>query len=232
MQPYFFPYIGYFQLMAAVDLFVFHDDVQYIKQGWVNRNRIKQNGKAVFITLPVAAASHRLFISGRRLADPKVNLPKLFARICGTYRHAPCFAETVAILEPLFSGHYETIAEFNITSLRRLCDVIGIDTPYTIASSYDETEGLAGQAKVIWICKHEGATRYINPIGARAAGLYQRANFEAAGLELFFLRSRPDLVYNQGGAPFVPDLSIIDVLMHNTPARVREMLQLYGLEAA
>lgn len=232
MQPYFFPYLGYFQLMAAADLFVFHDDVQYIKQGWVNRNKIMQNGKAVFLTLPVAAGSHRLPISGRRLADSQVNLQKLFARICGAYRHAPYFAEMAALLRPLFTGHYETIAEFNIASLRRLRDIIGIGTPDAVASEHDYGQGAAGQDKVIRICRREGATRYINPIGAKAIGLYRQTDFEAAGLELFFLRPRPDLVYEQGKEPFVPGLSIIDVLMHNSPAKIREMLPMYELERA
>ncbi|PWJ20217.1 WbqC family protein [Jannaschia seohaensis] len=229
MQPYFFPYIGYFQLLAAVDLMVLHDDVQYIKQGWVNRNRILRDGSPVWLTLPLVSGDHRDHIMDKRLFDGAAARNKAFRRICASYRNAPCFAETAAMLEPLFQEPVEGISEFNRRSLCAVAAKIGIATPVVLASERAYGQDVSGQDRVLRICQREAATHYINPIGARRIGLYQGQAFREARLTLSYIETDPDLIYDQTSAPFVPNLSIIDILMHVPRDRIRDMLPRYSL---
>jgi hypothetical protein len=228
MQPYFFPYIGYFQLMAACDVFLLHDNVQYIYQGWVNRNRMLVNGAAEWMTIPVAASSHKLAIMQREylLADrAAVRLPM---RIAGAYRTAPFFARTMALLEQIFSFSQSNVADFNANLLRKTAAHIGIDTPLLRTSELDGVAFSAyGERRVIEICSRMRATRYINPIGGR--DLYSGRTFAEAGIELCFQKCEV-LPYGQFGAPHVPFLSIIDVLMFNDLSEVSRMLGQHTIE--
>jgi hypothetical protein len=234
MQPYFFPYIGYFQLMAATDLFIFLDDVQYIKGGWMNRNRVLRNGDPVWLTLPLTDEGHEQFICEKRLHHPEKNLPKIFNRIREYYRPAPFFRETSELLAPLFLEPAETIAEFNVGSLRAIAKAIGISLHFVLASARNYGHDLSREARLIRICASEGATHYVNPIGAREIGLYSAAHFRAAGLSISYLKTSPELVYEQKLkqtlVPFVPYLSIVDVLMFVRPDRICELLAMYSLE--
>jgi hypothetical protein len=224
MQPYFFPYLGYFQLLAHVDVFVVHDDTQYVKQSWINRNRILEHGVAAYLTLPVASGSHRQLIREKHLHEPRLNQRKLLARIRHAYRTAPHLASVSAFLEPLFPGDDETVASFNVRALRALKELLGLRTRLVLASERAYPRCHTAQERVIRICLEEGGARYVNPIRARSLGLYDQAAFTVAGLELSYLSTSTDIRYDQNGQPFVPDLSVIDVLMFNSPAQTRELL--------
>jgi hypothetical protein len=227
MQPYFFPYVGYFQLMAACDLFVVFDEAQYINQGWVNRNRILIDGAAQWITMPVAAASHKLPILDREYLFCDRMAIRLPARIAGAYRAAPFFPQTMPLVEDILAFPQPTVAAFNTNLLRRLATCLGIGTPIMRVSQMVKDDSLTGaEQRVIDICSRLGATTYINPAGGR--NLYSRDAFAEYGIDLRFLMCMAES-YPQLGAPYVPFLSIIDVLMFNDVAAVRNMLGQYKL---
>ena len=231
MQPYFFPYLGYFQLLAHVDVFVVHDDTQYVKQSWINRNRILERGAAAYLTLPVAGGSHRQLICEKRLHDPRRHERKLLERIRRAYHAAPHLDPVSAFLEPLFPGDDETVASFNIRALRALQELLGLSTRLVLATerTYPRYRTCTAQERVIRICLEEGGTRYVNPIRARSLGLYDQSAFNAAGLELSYLSRNADIRYDQNGGPFVADLSVIDILMFNSPAQTRALLDRFEL---
>ena len=222
MQPYFFPYIGYFQLMAAADLFVVFDDVQYIKRGWVNRNRILVNASPQWITMPVVAASHRLTIVERYYTSPKRSAAELAARISSAYKHAPFLRETMALIEECLAFDDPNVAKFNTNLLTCVARRMSIRTPFKCSSEIAKDSAVVGaESRVIDMCARLGATTYINLIGGRA--LYTSARFAEHGIDLRFLHSdaKP---YPQRGGEFVPSLSVIDVLMFNDDAEIQRML--------
>ena len=229
MQPYFFPYLGYFQLLANVDVFVVLDDTQYVKQSWINRNRILENDAAAYLTLPVAGGSHRQLIYERRLHQPRHHKRKLLERIRHAYHAAPHRDSVSTFLEPLFPGDDETVASFNVRALRALRELLGLRTRLVLASERAYPRSGTAQERVIRICLEEGGTQYVNPIGARSLGLYDQAAFATAGVELSYLSTNADIRYDQNGDLFVPDLSVIDVLMFNSPAQTRELLDRFVL---
>ena len=230
MQPYFFPYLGYLQLLAHVDVFVVYDDTQYVKQSWINRNRILEHGTAAYLTLPVASGSHGELICEKHLHEPHYHQPKLLARIRHAYRAAPHLDSVSAFLGPLFPGKDETVASFNIRALRALQESLGLSTRLVLASERAYPRCRTAQERVIRICLEEGGARYVNPIGARSRGLYSQAAFATAGLELSYLSTNADIRYDQNGGTFVSDLSVIDVLMFNSPAQMRELLDRFVLK--
>lgn len=220
MQPYFFPYIGYFQLIAAVDLFVLYDNIQYTKKGWINRNRILLNGNDAFISLPLKKDSDTLDVRERELAaDFKPN--KLLAQLDGAYRKAPYFKLTMPLLEAALSHDTSNLFTFLHYSLKETCAHLGLSTPIQISSAINIDHTLKGQHKVLAICQATGAQTYINAIGGQS--LYSKADFLHNDIELRFIRSK-ELAYEQFEAPFVPWLSLIDVLMFNPIAQVRSAI--------
>jgi len=229
MQPYLFPYIGYFQLLHAVDRFVLYDDVAYIKQGWINRNRILINGAAAYITIPLKhASSHRLIceIETDDSAQNRCWNAKLLKSVSNAYRRAPQFAMVFPLLEEVFSAAVPLVGDVARAGIEAVARVLHIRTPLVRSSTAHPDAGATGARRVIDICRAEGATEYINPIGGTA--LYDARTFRDAGLELRFLRTRP-LSYPQFRDPFVANLSIIDVLMFNPPDVVRDLLDQYDL---
>jgi hypothetical protein len=230
MQPYFFPYLGYFQLFAHVDVFVVFDDTQYVKRSWINRNRILERGVPAYLTLPVAGRSHRQLICESRLHEPHRHQRKLLERIRYAYHAAPHFESVSAFLEPLFPGDDETVGSFNVRTLRALHELLGLHTRLVLASERGYPRCRTAQERIIRICLEEGGARYVNPIRARSLGLYDQAAFTAAGLELSFLSTNADIRYDQNGGPFVSDLSVIDVLMFNSSPQTRELLDHFVLK--
>ena len=220
MQPYFFPYLGYFQLIGAVDTFVVHDRVKYVKKGWINRNRILQNGQDALISLPLRHGSDTLAISEREVAAD-FDSAKLVNRITEAYRKAPCFADTMPLVERILLTRESNLFAWLVGSLRAVCDHLGIATPFVPASSLSVDPALKGQDLVLALCRAGGADAYLNPPGG--VELYTPDAFRAIGMELCFLRMQP-WTYAQFGAPFVPSLSIIDVMMFNPLPVVRERI--------
>ncbi|HTP49584.1 MAG TPA: WbqC family protein [Anaeromyxobacteraceae bacterium] len=221
MQPYFCPYVGYFQLMSAVDLFVVYDNIEYTKKGWINRNRILQGGRDAIISIPLKRDSDFLHVRDRVLATD-FDRTKLLNRIRESYRRAPFFSQAFPVVEEIVGKQEPNLFGYLLHSLRRICEYLGIDTPIAVSSSLPVDHGLRGQEKVLALCRHLGASLYVNAIGG--VELYSREAFLDRGIELKFLRPRP-FEYRQFGESFVPWLSIVDVMMFNSAADVRRVLR-------
>jgi hypothetical protein len=227
MQPYFFPYIGYFQLINAVDEFVVYDAIEYTKKGWINRNRILVNGSDAYITLPLMQASDKLNVDQRHLADSwPEDRKKMLNRIAAAYGKAPEFRSIYPLIETWLQTTERNLFKFLYELLIKVLEFLRIETRVHISSHIEFDNNLRSEEKVIAISKALGATDYINPIGGQE--LYSRERFQESGIRLSFLQSG-QTVYTQFGDTFVPNLSIIDVLMFNPPSRVREFLDNYRL---
>ena len=220
MQPYFFPYIGYFQLIGAVDLFIVYDNIKYTKQGWINRNRVLVNGAATNLSLPLKKDSDALDVRDRELAAD-FNPGKLLNQLTGAYRHAPHFAQVFPVIEQILRDPESNLFRFLHHSIVRLCEHMGITTKIRISSEVAIDHTLKKQDKVLAICEAVGTDCYVNTIGGLE--LYSKDDFQLRGITLRFIRSKP-FEYPQFRCPFVPYLSIIDVLMFNPLPAVRECL--------
>jgi hypothetical protein len=217
MQPYFFPYMGYFQLIAAVDLFIVYDNIKYTKRGWINRNRMLQNGKDVMFSLPLKSDSDACDVCERALAAD-FNRDRLLNQFKGAYRRAPYFGETFPLLERIVQYEDTNLFRFLHHSIVETCGHLGIGTEIRISSGVAIDHGLKNQDKVLALCTAVGANTYVNAIGG--VELYSRETFRERGVELKFIRSKP-FEYPQFNDPFVPGLSIIDVLMFRSPEQIR-----------
>ncbi len=211
MQPYFLPYIGYFQLIAASDVFIVYDNIKYTKKGWINRNRMLQNGAAVMFSLSLKKDSDSLDVVERELASD-FNRDKLLNQFKGAYRRAPYFDQTFPLIEQLVRYEEANLFRFLHHSIVKICDHFGITTDIRISSDIAIDLALQSQEKVIALCEATGARTYVNAIGGME--LYSRETFQQKGIELKFIKSKP-FEYAQFGNEFVPWLSIIDVMMFN-----------------
>lgn len=221
MQPYFFPYIGYFQLMASSDIFVLRDDAQYIKGGWINRNRLLDRlGREFWFALPVAAASHRLAIKDRSYLLEKKNLRHALGQMENAYFHFARFDEILPFVRGILEYGDDNIANFNANLLQQTATRLGLATRFVRASKLDDSACLGGQARVIDICRQLGASIYINPIGG--AELYDARVFGGYGIELGFLETAIDARPGQH-----PYLSIVHTLMTETDASIKDSLARY-----
>lgn len=213
MQPYFLPYLGYFQLIAAADLFIVYGNIKYTKKGWINRNRMLLNEEAVTFILPLKNASDSLDVDQRELS-PQFNPEKLLNQLKAAYRKAPYFHETLPLLEKILGCTENNLFGFLLHSISPCCRHLGVTTPIRRSSDISIEHALKLQEKVLAICHATGACQYLNAIGG--VELYDRHIFLEQGIELQFIK--PRLVpYPQLGAPFVPWLSIIDIMMFNAP---------------
>ena len=221
MQPYLLPYIGYFQLMSVAHQFVVYDNIKYTKQGWINRNRIVSNGQESFFTIPLKAERDSASIVERSIAD-SFNPKKMLNKFRGAYQKAPFFKETFPLLERILTHKAENLFDFLFHSLHTTAEHLLIPDNLVVSSSVTANHQLRGQDRVISICDALGATEYINPEGG--VDLYSRAAFAMEGIELKFLKSKP-LKYEQNCEPFLPKLSIVDVLMFNSRDTVTQLIQ-------
>lgn len=226
MQPYFFPYIGYFQLMKAVDVFVIYDDAQYMKGGWINRNRILVNNKPAWLTLPVSRASLTLRINERHYLLEGENIPAIKQRLHDTYKKAPAYQDMFPFINGLLDYESSNVSTFNTNLMRVIARKLGITCKFMMSSEITNASAFRGEAKVINLCQLTGANTYINPIGGIA--LYDAGVFAKSGIDLCFLQPEPT-DYAQFGQPHVSQLSIIDVLMFNPIERIKTMLDHYQL---
>jgi len=227
MQPYIFPYIGYFQLLNAVDEFVIYDNIQYTKKGWINRNRILVNGKDKLFTIPLKKGSDYLDIKERFLSDDvQTHQKKLLNLINQNYKKAPYFDSIYPLVESVISYDESNLFSFLGNSIRVLAKHLQINTKIIVSSSIDASHYLKGAERVVDICKRVGASQYFNPIGGTE--LYDVNEFSGEGIELHFVKTKP-LVYPQFKNEFVPMLSIIDVMMFNSSEQVIAMLNEFDL---
>ena len=227
MQPYLFPYIGYFQLIHASDKIVIYDNIEYTKKGWINRNRILVNGKDKFFTVPVKKDSDYLHIRDRYLADNSVvNIKKILAQISNSYRKAPFFKEVFPVLESIFLSDNKNLFGYVFNTISEICTLLGIKTELIISSELNMDHGLKAEQKVLEINRILNSDTYINPIGGTE--LYDKENFKNIGVDLLFIKSKP-IWYDQSGNEFIKCLSIIDVLMFNDLNKVKSLLNEYEL---
>jgi len=224
MQPYFFPYIGYFQLIKACDVFVLHDEVQYIKGGWINRNRILKDGKTGWITFPVLRAVHERAINERYYKSDAGTRNRLLRRIEAVYRVAPRFSKIYPLIEEIMSFSDSNVAAFNVQLIDQVAAHLNIRTPLLLSSNLSKNNSLAGQDRVVDICRRLGATRYINLIGGR--NLYSPDRFSCEGIDLSFLEPAV-LGLTRSGAGSSTPLSIIDDLMNTDGASLPQLLKEY-----
>jgi len=228
MQPYLFPYLGYFQLINAVDAFVILDDVQYIKQGWINRNQILVHHKSKMFTLPVKRDSYARYINERYYNDTTFDADKksILDLLYHAYKRAPYFSDVTELIHEIFDITNLNVAEFNTHSLSVICDYLGIDARFIIASRMGRRRDLNREDSVIAMNRLVGAECCLTPIGGKE--LYSKNAFRRQGVDLWFLEMN-DISYPQFGPRFVPSLSIIDVMMFNSQERIGELLQCYTL---
>ena len=211
MQPYFLPYIGYFQLIASVDQFVVYDNIKYTKKGWINRNRMLQNGKDVMFSLPLKSDSDYLDVCRRELSA-EFNRDKLLNQLKGAYRRAPYFDQTLPLIENIVRFENANLFEYVHHSIVKTCGHLGITTEIRHSSSIAIDHTLKNQDKVLAVCEAVGADTYVNAIGGME--LYSKETFREKIIGLTFIQSKP-FQYPQFGDTFVPWLSIMDVMMFN-----------------
>lgn len=223
MQPYFFPYIGYFQLINAVDVFVVYDNIQFTKKGWFHRNRILVGGKDKMFSIPLKKDSDYLNVVQRVLADNfDIEKKRILRRIAQSYHKAPYYNDVMPLVEECFQKGSGNLFEFIYASLRRIIQFLHIETEMMISSSIAIDHTLKSQQKVLNICTSIGADVYINPIGGKE--LYEVKEFQKQGIKLRFLKAKP-FTYVQFGNEFLPWLSIIDVMMFNPPETIRQCVE-------
>lgn len=217
MQPYAFPYIGYFQLIKAVDTFVFYDDVNFIKGGWINRNNILVNGQSNLFTIPLEKASQNILIKDIKIENSFNS--KIIKTIERAYSKAPYFVNVFPIIQNTFNNHAQSsIANFAIQGVIAILSYLNIKTEILISSiHFQETKGLEKAERLIQICKKLNANTYINAIGGQE--LYNKKQFAEHNINLYFLKSKA-LNYKQFHNEFIPWLSIIDILMFNDKEQV------------
>ncbi len=229
MQPYFIPYIGYFQLIHSADKFVIYDNIQYTKKGWVTRNRLQNKQQAFLVSLPVEKSSDFVDINQKRLAASwKKDRQKIRNRISNAYRQAPCYENGQALFDEILQFDDPNLFNFIYHSIKAICHYLAINTTLMVSSQVSANDLFKGQQRVISICQSLNATQYHNAIGG--VNLYDHKTFLSHGMKLNFLESSP-LAYRQLGEGFIPNLSIMDLIMHVEKDEIASLLQQYKLNS-
>ena len=221
MQPYFLPYIGYFQLMDAVDVFIIYDNIKYTKKGWINRNRYLLNSSEAVFTVPLVKGSDELQVVERTISD-SFDRRRFLDRLREAYRGAPYLNETMELLAAIVNNDETNLFRFIHQSVMRICRVLAITTEVVVSSTIPVDHTLKAEDKVLAICKAMNAGVYINAIGG--VELYSKERFASEGIALKFIKSAP-VEYPQFGNSFVPWLSIVDLLMFNPTADIQALLK-------
>ena len=194
MQPYFFPYIGYWQLMNAVDKYVIYDDVNFIKGGWINRNRILVNGKPQYFNVQMKGSSPFKLINEIEINNSEISINKNLKTIYMAYHKAPYFSKVNLLIEKILKKQTPNLAEYVINSIKCITEYLNINTEIIISSKMPKNNELKNQDKVIEICKKLNATEYYNAIGGME--LYSFDDFRKSGINLSFLKTN-DICYKQ-----------------------------------
>lgn len=225
MQPYLFPYTGYFNLVAGVDKFVFYDDVNFIKNGWINRNRLFLSGDVRYFTVPLSGGSPNLKISEVKCQSKTAWSRKMLESIKQSYGKAPHFNSTFDLIKEVLATDSDCIAVIAKRSVEMTARRLGYSTFFEQTSRIYDNSTLSGMARVIDICVKEGAHTYVNLPGGKE--LYDPQAFKENSIDLAF--SRPGfLAYQQFGRDFQPGLSILDVMMFNDLPACREIIAQEG----
>ena len=224
MQPYFMPYIGYFQLMKAVDKYVVYDDVNYIKGGWANRNHILINGEKEMFTVTLQKASQNKLFNEIVIGD---DFKKLMKTRQMNYSRAINFDQTMVLMERIISFPNKQLAVFIANSFREILSYLSVETEILMSSEIPKDNSLRGKDKIIQICEILGADTYYNAVGGK--NLYDQEEFREHGITLNFVDSLPQVYSQLHTREFVSGLSMVDVLMNNTKDEVNRLLDSFQL---
>jgi hypothetical protein len=229
MQPYVFPYIGYFQLIKAVDKFIVYDDVAFINKGWINRNNILVNGKAIMFTIPLVGASQNRLIRDIQVDNLSGWSKKFLKTIEQLYKKAPYYKEGFQLVEHVFNLSSTNIAELGVNSLKETIKYLNIETKIVDSSTIYNNQDLKAQCRILDICLQEKINHYINPIGGIA--IYNKQLFADNEILLNFIKVKPIQYkqFNKQDESFVPWLSIIDLLMFCSVEEINEHLNKFEL---
>lgn len=222
-QPYFLPYIGFWQEVGLVDKYIFFDDVNYIKKGWINRNNILVGGNKYLFTLALANASQNKHINEINICDDFVKLRKT---IYMAYKNAPYFEDVMFLLDGIFSYENKNLARFVGNSIQEVSKWLGFRTEFAYTSDMNNDKSLVKQDKIVDLCKYIGADYYFDSTGALE--LYDKEHFRNNNITLQFIKSEI-IPYKQFNNDFVAGLSIIDVMMFNDRQTIQNMLTKYQL---
>jgi hypothetical protein len=228
MQPYIFPYIGYFNLINSATHFVFYDDVDYIKQGWINRNRILINGHPSYFSIPLSNGR-----SGVQIREVKVfNLSHFYKKFKRTleqsYGKSPFFDIGLSYVEKVLLSGEENISKLAELSISEASNMLEIEASvYRSSSDFSDSKGIGRSERLISIAQQLNCKTYVNSINA--SFLYDKQYFSMRGVNLSFIK--PKLVgYNQLNATkFIPGLSIIDLIMNLSLDEIKSQLDSYEL---
>lgn len=226
MQPYFLPYIGYWQLLNAVDQYVIYDDVNFIKGGWINRNRILVRGKPQYINVQMEGASSFKKINEVRVGRDIKWRRNMLKTIEMAYHKAPFYPSISPLIGDIVLYETDNLADFLTHSIKKICGYLHIDTNLLVSSQIEQSCNLHGQERVLDICRRLGATEYYNAIGGQT--LYSKEEFSEAGIKLRFL-STEFAEYDQFEKLFVPGLSVLDIMMFNSVHAISRFLSLFTL---
>lgn len=226
MQPYFFPYIGYWQLIKSADKFVIYDDVNYIKQGWINRNRILENAEAKYYNLLLRKASSNKLINEIEIINDEKTKNKMIKRLYSCYSKAPYYSDIIELIEKCIDYRINNLALFLKHQIQLICDYLSIKTEIILSSNLKKNNDLKKEFKLFEICKLLNENVYINTIGGTT--LYSKEQFEKEKINLLFLENL-EISYKQFSNNFIPNLSIIDVLMFNSIEKTKTYLEEYKL---
>lgn len=230
MQPYFFPYLGYFDLISNVDLFIVYDTVQFIKQGWINRNRILHPNRLnwQYISVPVEKSSfhssYRTPIQDVSISSTKAWQQHIIGQLAHYEKFAPFAREVINLVDDSLAIQESSISRLNIHVLERCVNHVGLNFQYQYFSKIQMQMdvSLSAEERILDICEYFGATEYVNLPGG--VDLYHPDAFERRNIKLTF-RNLPTFVYPTGPYAFEPNLSIIDLLMWNKPEDIRKHLE-------
>ena len=223
MQPYFLPYIGYFQLINAVDKYIIYDDVQFIKGGWINRNNILLNGDKFMFNLILNGASTNKLINEITVST---NQSKLLKTIENSYKKAICFEKVFPIVISIFKYNDKNLAKFIGNSIVEVCNYLNLNTEIIYSSELNKNNNSKGQDRIVSICELLKADIYINAIGGQK--LYNKETFKSSNIDLKFLKSNL-ICYPQFTNEFVPFLSILDIMMFNSIEKIKSILDNFEL---
>ena len=246
MQPYIFPYLGYFQLINSVDKYILYYRLSFNNDSWMNRNRILDagTGEPFSFTIPLTGKRFNEMINKVKICNQLNWRKKLLSAVYFNYKRAPFFSQVYPLAEKIVNFKCDYLSELNCNSVKEIVDYLNIKTPVSTDEPYfDDLEQALSQRdvhfsdyevdqypvkvlRVLEICKKEGAHIYYNAIGGRQ--LYDQKLFKKHDIELQFIKTKP-YVYRQFQQPFVPDLSIIDVMMFNPPEKITELLNHFEL---
>lgn len=228
MQPYFFPYIGYFQLINAVDKFIIYDNVEFTKKGWINRNKLLFEGKEAYFTINIKKDSDFLDVVEREISPTyfKKEMPKIIRKIKQNYKRAPYFEFVYPVIEDIFLYEETNLFNYIFNSIKKVIEFLEIETELIVSSSIPIDHSLKNKYRIFAFCEYFNIFNYINPIGGKK--IYTKEEFAEKGIDIKFL-STNKIEYKQFGDTFVPNLSIIDIMFFNSKERIQELLKQYKL---